>query len=179
MEGLVKDGLIRSIGVSNFSAKKLAEILKYATIKPAVCQVEAHPYHINEALLAWCQQHGIHVTAYSPLGSPDSAALFSRQAPSLMEDSTVASIAGRLGKSPAQVLVRWALQRGTSVLPKSVNPARIRSNAEVWDWELSGADVAALSMLGYQQRMVDAAFLLSPKGQVTYPVHKCSIACLY
>ncbi len=95
-----------------------------------------HPYHRNDALIKWCHAHGIHVTAYSPLGSPDSASIFARHtAVPLMEDPMVRGVAERLGRTPAQVLVRWALQHGTSVLPKSTNPQRIQvKGGGGWKW---------------------------------------------
>jgi diketogulonate reductase-like aldo/keto reductase len=164
MEGLVKSGLVKSIGVSNFSIKKFKDILSYATIPPVVCQVECHPYHRNESLIKWCKDNGIHVTAYSPLGSPDSASMFSREAPKLMEDPIVGAVAASTGRSVAHVLLKWAIQRGTSVLPKSTNPERIKANADVWDWELGGDDFRALSSLAHQQRMVDGSFWLSEEG---------------
>lgn len=165
MEGLVREGLVRSIGVSNFAAKKLADMLGYATIPPAVCQVEVHPYHRNDALLAWCAAHDVHVTAFSPLGSPDSESIFPRKKPLvLMQDATVQAVARRSGKNVGQVLIRWALQHGTSVIPKSTSPARIRGNLEVFGWELSAEDYAALSALLDQQRMVNGAMWLNPKG---------------
>lgn len=134
MEALVREGLVRSIGVSNFSATKLQRLLlcPARVVAPAVNQVEVHPYFRNDALIAWCRGHGIHVTAYSPLGSPDSGAIFKRKfSPSLMQDPVVVDVASKMEKSPAQVLVRWALQHGTSVLPKSSNPQRIKANLQV------------------------------------------------
>ncbi|KAL4858530.1 Aldo-keto reductase family 4 member C10 [Chlorella vulgaris] len=148
MEGLVREGLVRSIGVSNFGARKLQDILGYAEIPPAVCQVEVHPYHRNDALIAFCRAASIHVTAFSPLGSPDSASIFPRKKPLvLMEDETVRAVAKRTGKNVGQVL--------------------IRGNLDVLDWELSAADYAALSTLPFQQRMVNGAMWLNPKGPYT------------
>jgi hypothetical protein len=89
-----------------------------------------HPYFRNDALLGWCRGQGIHVTAYSPLGSPDSASMLHRTSTATpMRDPVVQQVAQRLGRSPAQVLVRWAIQRGTSVLPKSVHAQRIKASA--------------------------------------------------
>ncbi|GFR45268.1 hypothetical protein Agub_g6374 [Astrephomene gubernaculifera] len=128
--------------------------------------VEAHPYSRNQALLHWCCERGMHLTAYSPLGSPDSAALTKRaeDAPSPLREPAVAEVAAALGKSPAQILIRWAVQRGTSVLPKSVKPERIRSNLDVFDWEIPADMYDKLSKLPYQQRMVDGSFWINPAG---------------
>lgn len=165
MEALVRDGLVRSLGVSNFSAAKLAAIEAYAAVPPAVCQVEAHPYHRNDALLAWCATRGIHVTAFSPLGSPDSESIFPRRVPAvLMEDPVVRRVAASSGRNVGQVLVRWALQRGTSVIPKSTNPDRIRGNLDVLAWALRDDEACALAGLRFQQRMVNGALWLNPKG---------------
>eukprot|EP00877_Chromochloris_zofingiensis_P006838 jgi/Chrzof1/2407/Cz11g14080.t1 len=168
---LVREGLVRAIGVSNFSIKKLKELMTHATIKPAVVQVEGHPYFRNSRLLRWCLSQGIHVTGYSPLGSPDSAALLKRQhSPSLLKDPVVLDIANKLGKDVGQVLIRWALQRGTSTLPKSVNPDRIKSNIAVFDWCLPPEDFDRLNRLPIECRMVDGSVWIDPRG----PYHTLS-----
>ncbi|KAI8106531.1 hypothetical protein M9435_001074 [Picochlorum sp. BPE23] len=165
MESLVRDGLVRSIGVSNFSSKKLQDILSYCTVKPSVCQVEVHPYHRNDELLSWCRDHGIHVTAFSPLGSPDSESIFPRKVPAvLMQDPRVKRVAERTGKNVGQVLIRWALQHGTSVIPKSTNPSRISGNLDVLDWELPPWEYNLLSGMAFQMRMVNGGMWLNPKG---------------
>ncbi|GAX83363.1 hypothetical protein CEUSTIGMA_g10788.t1 [Chlamydomonas eustigma] len=166
METLVSAGLVRSIGVSNLSQKKLDKLLEECSIWPAVNQVEAHPYFRNSSLIQHCEILGIHVTAYSPLGSPDSASLMGRPATMQgpMQDTVVKQVAEKLGKTPAQVLVRWAVQRGTSVLPKSVHPDRLRANLDVLEWSISKEDFERLSSFSYQQRMVNGSFLLNPKG---------------
>jgi alcohol dehydrogenase (NADP+) len=165
LESLVKDGYVRSIGTSNFSAKKLAEIMEYAEILPSVCQVEIHPYHRNDALINWCKDNKIHVTAFSPLGSPDSESIFPRKVPAvLLKDPIVNEIAQKVDKNVGQVLVRWALQHGTSVIPKSTNPGRLRGNLDVFDWELSPKDYSRLSSFKFQQRMVNGAMWLNPRG---------------
>lgn len=162
MEALVDEGLVRAIGVSNFSVKKTAALIEGARVVPAVNQVEAHPYWRNQELIDFCHSKSIHVTAYSPLGSPDSAGIMQRadDTPSVMRDPLVVQIAQRTGKSVAQVLIRWAVQRGTSVLPKSVHPERIAANFDVFDWQLSDADFKALSSLELQMRMLPGDFVL-------------------
>ena len=165
LEDCVREGLIKSIGVANFSAKKLEGLLAECTIRPAVNQIEAHPFWRNDRLIEWCAQRGIHVTAYSPLGSPDSESMLRRApGPKLLEDPTVKAVAERVGKSPGQVLIRWALQHGTSVLPKSVSEARIAQNLDVHSWEIPEQDYKALCGLGTQTKMVDGSFFLSPAG---------------
>ncbi|WIA08297.1 hypothetical protein OEZ85_007740 [Tetradesmus obliquus] len=168
MEACVEAGLTRSIGVSNFSRVKLQQLLDSPQLKirPVVLQIEAHPYWSNSALLSWAAAQGLHVTAYSPLGSPDSAAIMQRgdDARRLLEEPALLRIAEQCGKSPAQVLIRWALQRGTSVLPKSANPGRIASNFDVLDWQLTPEDQQALSSLPYRQRMVSGVMWLNPRG---------------
>ncbi|CAD7701569.1 unnamed protein product [Ostreobium quekettii] len=165
MEALVDEGLVKSIGISNFSIKKTKEILSYCRVKPAVNQVEAHPHFRNDDLLKWCIENGIHVTAYSPLGSPDSAEILKRKVtPSLLGHDVVTNIAERLGKSPAQVLIRWALQHGTSVLPKSVHEDRIQANLDVLDWSIPEAEYQRLCSFHPQLRMLDGSYFTNPRG---------------
>ena len=162
MERLVDIGAVRAIGVSNFSVKKLKHILSFCKIKPAVCQVEIHPYWRQKEIIEFCEQNKIHVTAYSPLGSPDSASVLGRSGPNLMDDPAVKQVVAseESCKNIGQVLVRWALQTRpkSSVLVKSINPERIKSNLDVFDWQLSEESVAILSSLPTQKRMVDGSF---------------------
>ena len=128
MEALVQDGLVRSIGVSNFPLILLHELMQSAAIPPAVNQVELHPYLAQPALLAYCQSRGVHLSAYSPLGRP-----FRALEASVIYDKTVESVARSLSPapdaySPATVLLVWNVLRGVSVLPKSSTPARIGHN---------------------------------------------------
>ena len=166
MEALVDEGLVRAIGVSNFSVEKMEAISKYARHPISVCQVECHPYWRQTELVKYCEANDIHVTAYSPLGSPDSAAMFKRDAPALMSDPVVIAAAERAGKNVGQTLVRWALQTrpNCSVLPKSTDPARIEGNLDVLDWSLDEEDARALSELPTRRRMVDGSLWLSPLG---------------
>eukprot|EP00199_Chlamydomonas_sp_CCMP681_P002944 CAMPEP_0119106776 /NCGR_PEP_ID=MMETSP1180-20130426/6312_1 /TAXON_ID=3052 ORGANISM="Chlamydomonas cf sp, Strain CCMP681" /NCGR_SAMPLE_ID=MMETSP1180 /ASSEMBLY_ACC=CAM_ASM_000741 /LENGTH=314 /DNA_ID=CAMNT_0007092163 /DNA_START=58 /DNA_END=1002 /DNA_ORIENTATION=+ len=165
MEALSDKGLAKAIGVSNFGIKKLTALLAEARIPPAVNQVEAHPYNRNSELLEWCTAHGIHLTAYSPLGSGDSAAMMGRadSTPSPLADPVVAQIAESLGKTTGQILIRWACQRGTSVLPKSVKPERIASNLDVQTWSIPEDMMAKLNNL-QQIRMLPGTFLVKPSG---------------
>ncbi|PQE30827.1 Aldehyde reductase 1 protein [Rutstroemia sp. NJR-2017a WRK4] len=127
LESLVKKGKVRSIGVSNFTRKKIETLLETAKIPPAVNQIEAHPYLQQKELLEWHKSQNIVVEAYSPLGNNI------YNLPRAVDDSTVVSLASDIGKDPAQVLISWAIQRGTVVLPKSVTPSRIKSNLQTFE----------------------------------------------
>ncbi|KAJ4264327.1 hypothetical protein NW762_005523 [Fusarium torreyae] len=144
MEALVKKGKLRSIGVSNFTKKKVQEILDFAEIRPAVNQIEAHPYFQQPDLLKWSQEQGILITAYSPSGNN----IFGF--PKATEDPDAIAIANELRKSPSQILIQWAVQRGTAVLPKSVTPSRIVENFE--DFELPQDAVERINALDRNHR---------------------------
>lgn len=164
MEEMVQKGLTRSIGVSNFSLKKLKDMKEYATIYPAVNQVELHPMLRQDALIAGCAALGVHVSAYAPLGSPDSASMISHQGAAVLKHDVVNKIALETGKSAGQVLIRWALQHGTSVLPKTVTPSRIIENFDVYNWALSDEQYSALSTIEPQMRMFAGRFWLKEGG---------------
>jgi alcohol dehydrogenase (NADP+) len=129
MEALVEKGLVKAIGLSNFSVQRMEKILSFATIKPAMNQIEAHPYLQQPKMKDFCDTHGILVTAYGPLGSGDRPARVKDESdPVLLEDEVLAGIAKDANRSPADCLLSWAVQRGTIVIPKSVTPSRIESN---------------------------------------------------
>lgn len=119
MEDLVRSGLVHSIGVSNFSISLLRDMMSYATIPPAVLQVELHPYLTQAKLLRYCNSEGIVVTAFSPLGASSYLPLgMAKTTDSVLDNPVVQNIAARHNKSPAQVTLRWAIQRGTVVVAK-------------------------------------------------------------
>ncbi|CAL5229700.1 g13072 [Coccomyxa viridis] len=159
MEELMDAGLAKSIGVSNFSVKKLRSLLKEARIKPQINQIEGHIYFRNEYNIHYCNVHGIHVTAYSPFGSPDSASMSGRKVDISypLHDPMVIKIAEKHNKHPAQVLLRWELQRGVSTAFKAVSPEHIQSNLEALDFELPQDDMRALTTIAYTMRFVDGA----------------------
>jgi diketogulonate reductase-like aldo/keto reductase len=145
LEELVAKKKIRSIGVSNFTIPLLDELLTTAKIVPAVNQIEAHPELQQIALVRYHKRKGIELTAYSPLGNNN------RGLPRVVDDPVVISIAKKLGKEPAGVLISWSVQRGINVVPKSVTPARITSNLDVF--ELSPEDFTALNHLERHNRL--------------------------
>lgn len=126
---LKEEGLATHIGVSNMSIAKLDALIPETDFVPEVNQFEMHPFLPQDSLVAYCRQHGIIITAYSPLGSTDRAGR-SMDEPSLLQNEVIEAIARKHDASPAQVLIAWHLKLGNSVIPKSVNPSRIRENLE-------------------------------------------------
>ena len=152
MEKLVGLGLVRSIGVANFTSTMLHDLTTYATIMPAMNQIELHPYNSQQSLVDYCHRLGVTVTAYSPTGR---MGVEISNVPRLHEDPIVKKIATKYNKSAPQILINWAIQRGTVVIPKSVTPARIKENIEVFDFELDKTDMAELNSLDKGLRYVD------------------------
>jgi len=142
-EKIYSDGRARAIGVSNFTERHLNRLFEETGIVPAVNQVELHPRLPQEDLRAFHAAHGIATEAWSPIG----------QGKGLLEDPTIASIAESAGKSPAQVVLRWHMQLGNIAIPKSVTPDRIQQNIEIFDFELSDADMGAITALGTGERI--------------------------
>ncbi|MGK7889579.1 MAG: aldo/keto reductase [Leptolyngbyaceae cyanobacterium] len=168
METLVDQGQCRHIGVSNFSQAKVAALLQSARIKPEMNQVERHPYLQQPELLEFCQSNGVHVTAYSPLGSPDRpAGLKAEDEPVLMEDEAIATIAQHHNCSPAQVLISWAIHCGIAVIPKSVNPVRIAQNLAAADVALTEADLKVIKGCDRARRYVDGTIWVVENGPYT------------
>jgi len=140
---LKEKGLARSIGVSNYTIRHLEELLSSSPIPPSVNQVEFHPFLYQADLLAFCQGHGIQLEAYSPLTRGHR-----------LDHPVIQAVAAEYQQTPAQVLIRWGLQHGLVVIPKSVRPERIRENAQVFDFELSRSDMARLDALNERSHVV-------------------------
>jgi 2,5-diketo-D-gluconate reductase A len=136
-----REGRARSIGVSNFQPHHLRRLHQECEIRPAVNQIEVNPYLTQDEVRGFCAEYEIAIEAWSPLARGN-----------VLSDPTIDDIARRVAKTPAQVILRWHIERGDIVFPKSVTPTRIRENIDIFDFELSGEDVEAISALNRNQR---------------------------
>ncbi|VDL92918.1 unnamed protein product [Schistocephalus solidus] len=162
MEDLVDLGLTRSIGLSNFNKSQIERILKICRIKPVMLQVEISVNFLNEKLVQYAKSVGLQVTGFAPFGSPT----LMTSVPSPLTEPYVKAIADAHHKTPAQVLIRHAIQRGICVIPKSTNPERVRSNFQVFDFELTDAEMKTLNTSGKQKRLFDVTMW---KAHPEYP----------
>jgi diketogulonate reductase-like aldo/keto reductase len=147
LERLLADGRVRAIGVSNFMPHHLKELLDSTDVVPAVNQIELHPYFTQPDVQAADARHGILTQSWSPIGGITFYPGWGQDRRNVMEDPAIAAIARTHGKSPAQVMLRWHLQQGRSAIPKSTNPARIAENFDVFNFDLSADELAALYTL--------------------------------
>ncbi len=150
LETLLADGKVRAIGVSNFMVEHLTALLARATMVPGVNQIECHPYFAQRPVQDFGSGHGILTQAWSPIGG----ITFYRDGnrASTLDDPVIADIAAAQGKTPAQVMLRWGLQQGRSVIPKSTKPGRIAENIDVFDFELSADEMTAIDGLDTGRR---------------------------
>eukprot|EP00930_Biecheleria_cincta_P057869 TRINITY_DN43740_c0_g1_i1.p1 TRINITY_DN43740_c0_g1~~TRINITY_DN43740_c0_g1_i1.p1 ORF type:complete len:674 (+),score=101.55 TRINITY_DN43740_c0_g1_i1:88-2109(+) len=154
MEQLVKEGKVKHIGVANHSERHIEDLMAYAQIPPAVNQIEIHPYHAQFQLANFCIQRGIAVMGYSPLGGRGAAGKDTGVTDDLLSDPTILEVARAYGKTPAQVILRWALQRGITPIPKAASPERLSENLSALLFELADADMDKISGLDRGQFVV-------------------------
>lgn len=168
MEAGRDKGLTKHIGVSNFSVKKLQQLIADCKQKPEVNQIEHHPLLQQPNLLQYCASEGILITAYSPLGSMDRPqALKVKNAPVVLDHPVIQAIAAANGCSPAQVVLAWDVQRGISAIPKSVKPSRLRENLQAADLKLSNSDLEKIAALDQNIRLVNGSFWVMEGGPWT------------
>ena len=156
MEGLVESGLTRKIGVCNYNTGLLHDLMSYARIKPAMLQIESHPYLTQEALLRTAQSYNIAVTAFSPLGALSYVSIdMATAADSVLKEPVVMAAAERASVTPAQVVLRWGVQRGTAVIPKTSRPERLVENLSLSHFALTDEEMKAISGLNQNRRFND------------------------
>ncbi len=165
MQQVQSAGLARHIGVSNFNIAKLEELFAVGGQGPEMNQVELHPYLRQDKLVKHCHAKGMHMTAYSPLGSGDRPALFHKeQEPSLFEDPLVKELSEKYAVSPAQILIAFHINRNIAVVPKSVNRDRIAQNLQAAELQLEPADMDQLLSMPKQYRFIDGTFFTGPES---------------
>lgn len=173
MEELVTAGLVERIGVCNYGTSLLRDLLATARIAPAVLQVELHPLLAQEKLLRFCRESGIAVTAFSPLGAPSYVPLgMARPEESLLEHPLVVDTARLVGRTPAQVLLRWGVQRGTSVIPKTSRSERLAENLHLFDFTLPEDRMVAIASLDRHCRFNDPGVFCEKAFGTFCPVYE-------
>ncbi|MBT7947226.1 MAG: aldo/keto reductase [Porticoccaceae bacterium] len=156
MESLVENQLARQIGVCNYSAVLLHDLMSYARIKPAMLQIESHPYLTQDALIRTARSYNIAVTAFSPLGALSYVSLdMASKGDSVLTETVVIKAAERASVTPAQVVLRWGLQRGTAVIPKTSRPERLVENLSLSGFNLTDEEMDAISALNENRRFND------------------------
>ncbi|WP_237133119.1 aldo/keto reductase [Pseudohongiella sp. O18] len=172
MEELVDAGLVRQIGVCNYNSALLHDLMAYARIKPAMLQIESHPYLTQERLIRLASHYELAVTAFSPLGAGSYIELdMASEQESVLNQPVVRRIADRLQRSPAQVVLRWGVQRGTAVIPKTSRVERLSENINVFDFELGDDDMAAISALNQNRRFNDPGAFCEQAFGCFYPIY--------
>lgn len=172
MEALVEKGLTKEIGVCNYNTGLLNDLMAYAKIKPAMLQVESHPYLTQERLMKLAKQYDIQVTAFSPLGALSYLELdMAGAAESVLEQSVVKAAAQRLGKTPAQIVLRWGVQRGNAIIPKTSKPERLAENLAIFDFELSQQEMDDINALNSNRRFNDPGHFCAEAFNTFYPIY--------
>ncbi|MBN9121814.1 MAG: aldo/keto reductase [Planctomycetes bacterium] len=173
MEDLVTAGLVRHIGVCNYGAALLRDFLSCARVRPAVLQVELHPYLAQEKLVRFARENGIAVTAFSPLAAQSYHSIgMAGAGESVLNEEAVRTAAARHEKTPAQVVLRWGVQRGTAVVPKTSRPERLAENLALFDFELTAEEMAAISALDRNRRFNDPGVFCEAAFNTFCPIYE-------
>lgn len=171
MEELVDAGLVKRIGVCNLTVSLLRDVLAYSRIKPVVQQVEMHPYLTQERLLRFCQEENVVVTAFSPFGASSYVPLdMAGTNENVLEDEAVKDIASSKGKTPGQIVLRWAVQRGTVTIPKTQTLSHLKENIEIFDFSLTEDEMNAVANLNRNRRFNDPAEFGEKAFNTFYPI---------
>jgi D-xylose reductase len=171
MEALVSSGLTRQIGVCNYNSALLHDLMAYAKVPPAVLQIEAHPYLTQGKLIRLAHDYGVTVTAFSPLGALSYVELdMAGKGDSVLREEAVTQAASAHGETAAQVVLKWGLQRGTAIIPKTSKAARMQENLALDDFELTADEMAAISALDQGRRFNDPGVFTEGMGAF-YPIY--------
>lgn len=172
MEALVKAGLVKHIGVCNFNSGLLLDLMAYADIKPAMLQIESHPFLTQESLIRLAGDLGVAVTAFSPLGALSYVSIdMATDQDTVLTAAPVVAAAERTGRTPAQVVLRWGVQRGTAIIPKTTRPERLRENLALFDFELEPGEMAAISALNQNRRFNDPGVFCEQAFNTFCPIY--------
>ncbi|MEM1294465.1 MAG: aldo/keto reductase, partial [Verrucomicrobiota bacterium] len=171
MEELKKAGLVKEIGVCNLNISLLRDLLTTCSIRPAVHQVEMHPYLTQPRLVRYCEAEKIRITAFSPFGASSYVPLnMAKAEESLFDDQVMQTIADRQGRTIGQVALRWGVQRGTVVIPKTQTEAHLRENFSIFDFELSEDDMQQIEALNQHRRFNDPGEFCEAAFNTFYPI---------
>jgi D-xylose reductase len=172
MEVLQEQGLAKQIGVCNYNTGLLHDLMSYARIKPSVLQVESHPYLTQERLMRLAAQYDLQVTAFSPLGALSYLELdMAGAAESVLEQAVVKQAAQRLGKTAAQIVLRWGVQRGNSIIPKTSRAERLIENLDIFDFELTLQEMQGISALNSNRRFNDPGNFCEAAFNTFHPIY--------
>lgn len=173
MEELVTAGLVKNIGVCNFGVSLLRDLQSHASLAPSVLQIESHPYLTQDKLLRYCEEQDIAVTAFSPLGALSYLQLnMATESDSVLEQDCVKAAASRAGRTPAQVVLRWGIQRGTAIVPKTSRPERLAENIALFDFELTDDEMSAISALDQHRRFNDPGVFCESAFGTFFPIYE-------
>ena len=173
MEELVTAGLVRHIGVCNYGTALLRDLLSYARVRPTVLQVELHPYLAQGKLLRFARESGIAVTAFSPLAAQSYHSLGTAEPDeSVLNEEVVRAAAARHKKTPAQIVLRWAVQRGTAIVPKTARPERLAENLALFDFALTADEMVALRALDRNRRFNDPGVFCATAFNTFCPIYE-------
>ena len=173
MEDLQRRGLVRNIGISNFNCALTRDLLSYASVRPAVLQVESHPYLVQPQLLRFCQEQRIAFTAFSPLGAGSYVSLhMATPEQSVLREARVLAMAERHGKTAAQIVLRWGIQRGTAIIPKTSQVSRLRENLALFDFELTAEEMKQINSLNRNHRFNDPGVFCEQAFHCFYPIYE-------
>ena len=167
-----RKGLVKSIGVCNYNSALLHDLMSYANIKPEMLQIESHPYLTQDNLIQLAKDYNIPVTCFSPLGALSYVPIdMASASESILEQTKIKKISEDIGKTPAQVVLRWGLERGTAIIPKTVKIDRLKENIGIFDFELTDKQVDIISSLNCNRRFNDPAIFCKESFGKFHPIY--------